>query len=152
MLLPAALAGCGFQPVYGPGGTGTALRGRIRVAAPDTEDDYLLVRDLETRLGRASVPEYRLSYDIETWTQGQAVTSANETTRYSITGRANFALTRIADEKVVASGAVQNFTSYSATGTTVETLASERDARRRLMAILAEQIATEILTGADLSA
>ncbi len=151
-MLPAALAACGFQPVYGPGGTGTALQGRIQVAAPDTEDGYLLVRDLETRLGRAAAPEYRLTYELETWTQGQAVTSANETTRYSVTGRANYALTRIADEKVVASGATQNFTSYSATGTTVETLASERDARRRLMAILAEQIATEILTGADLSA
>ena len=152
MMLPAALAACGFRPVYGPGGTGSALHGRIEVAAPETEESYLLVRELETRLGRASVPEYRLSYELRSWTQGQAVTPANETTRYSITGRAEYRLTRIADEKLVASGRVENFTGYSATGTTVETLASERDARERLMKILADQIASDILSTADLSA
>jgi LPS-assembly lipoprotein len=46
----------------------------------------------------------------------------------------------------VTSGSVDNFTGYSATGTTVATLAAERDAQERLMTILADQIVTRLLT------
>ena len=52
---------------------------------------------------------------------------------------------------IVASGNVQNFTGYSATGSTVETLAGERDAQRRLMTILADQITIELLTTVNLA-
>jgi LPS-assembly lipoprotein len=45
---------------------------------------------------------------------------------------------------------VDNFTGYSATGTTVATQASKQDAEKRLMVILAEQIITR-LYAADLS-
>ena len=147
----AALAGCGFAPVYGPGGTGTALRGKVAVQAPQTPDDYLLVRDLEDRLGRAGEPEYRLGYTLATLTQGQAVTPSNETTRYSIVGTVDYTLTRDETGATVASGQVRNFTGYSATGSTVETLAGERDARERLMTILADQIVTRLYAMADVS-
>lgn len=152
MLLPAALAACGFAPVYGPGGAGTALQGRIEVAAPQGENAYVLVRELESRLGRAAQPDYRLTYDLRTVTQGQAVTASNDTTRYSIVGTVDYKLTRLSDDRVIASGQVRNFTGYSATGTTVETLAGENDAQERLMTILADQITAEILSTADLSA
>lgn len=151
-MLPAVLVGCGFAPVYGPGGTGAALRGKVEVQAPDTADSYLLVRDLENRLGRATQPAYQLAYVLATETQGQAVTASNETTRYSIVGVVDYVLTRIATGQTVASGQVRNFTGYSATGSTVETLAGERDARARLMTILADQIATRMMATADLTA
>lgn len=151
MMLPAALAACGFTPAYGPGGRGTALQGRIEVAAPENENAFVLVRELERRLGRATRPEYRLTYEISTDTQGQAVTASNETTRYSVVGRVSYALTRTADGKVVAKGTEQNFTGYSATGSTVETLAGENDAQERLMAILADQIHASLLSTADLA-
>lgn len=152
ILLPAALAACGFTPVYGPGGNGERLRGRVRVAAPDSTDSYLLVRNLEERLGRAAQPAYALSFTLITDTQGQAITAANETTRYSIVGRVDYALKSLASGDVVASGQVDNFTGYSATGSTVETLAGERDARARLMTILADQIATRLYATAELPA
>jgi LPS-assembly lipoprotein len=50
----------------------------------------------------------------------------------------------------VISGSVDNFTSYSATGTTVATLAAERDAQERLMIQLADQIFVR-LASAELS-
>lgn len=151
-MLPAALAACGFTPVYGTGGTGTALRGKVAVQAPETEDGYLLVRDLEDRLGRAGVPEFDLAFTLVTITQGQAVTLSNQTDRYSIVGQADYVLTRIATGDIAASGNVRNFTGYSATGTTVETLAGERDARKRLMSILADQIVRDLMLHADLVA
>ena len=51
----------------------------------------------------------------------------------------------------MASGSETNFTGYSATGSTVETLAGERDAFERLMRILADQIAARLLATADLA-
>ena len=39
-----ALAACGFQPVYGPGGSGTALQNAVQVDAPDDAFAYTLVR------------------------------------------------------------------------------------------------------------
>lgn len=150
LILPLALVACGFTPVYGPGGTGSALRGRVLVQEPDAPDDYILVRTLEDRLGRATAPAYDLGYTLTTETEGQAVTATGETTRYSLVGQVDYTLTDRASGTVVASGRVQNFTGYSATGSTVETLAGERDARERLMTILADQIVTRIYATADL--
>lgn len=147
----AALAACGFAPVHAPGGTAGALRGRVAVQAPDNEDAYLLTRDLEDRLGRPAPADYRLDYTLATATEGQAITASNQTTRYSIVARADYVLTRIADGRTVASGNVRAFSGYSATGSTVQALAGERDARRRLMTILADQIVTRLYATADLS-
>jgi LPS-assembly lipoprotein len=149
LLLALALAACGFTPVYAPGGSGDALRNTVEVRAPQDVDEYILVETLETRLGRAATPLYFLSFDLATSVQGQAVTASNETTRYSIVGRVDYVLRSAGDDAILASGNVNNFSGYSATGSTVETLAAERDARSRLMTILAEQITTQIYSTLD---
>lgn len=153
LILPLALAACGFTPVYGPGGAGAALRGRVRVQEPESPDSYLLVRTLEDRLGRpAGAPAYELRYILTTKSEGQAVTATNETTRYSLVGRVDYTLTALATGTIAASGQVDNFTGYSATGSTVETLAGERDASERLMTILADQIVTRLYATPGLTA
>lgn len=152
LMIPLVLSACGFQPVYGTGGTGSALRGKVEVSAPDDVESYWLVQNLEEDLGRntSSALEYDLAVTVATTQQGQAITASNEITRYSIIGSANYTLTNKASGQIVASGKVDNFTGYSATGSTVETLASERDARHRLMNILADQITTQLYATADL--
>lgn len=148
--MTAGLAGCGFEPVYGPGGTGSALRGRVEVAAPDTIDSYLMVQRLEERLGRPSQPAYRLELALVTVEQGQAITASGDITRYSIIGRTRYALMSIAEDSELTSGEVENFAGYSATGSTVETLAGERAARERLMTTLADQITTQLYSTLEL--
>jgi len=154
LLLPLAavlvLAACGFTPVYAPGGTASALRGRVEVAAPDSTDAYQLVQNLEERLGQPDLAIYALSYTLKTEALGQAITAANETTRYSLVGKVDYVLRSNESGDIVASGTVDNFTGYSATGSTVETFAAERDARVRLMVILADQITTRLYATADL--
>ena len=150
LILPLILAACGFTPVYGPGGTASSLRDKVEVAAPESADSYLLVQNLEERLGRPGVPVYSLSLALATTAQGQAITASNETTRCSLVGKVDYVLREKGSAAVVASGSVDNFTGYSATGSTVETLAAERDARARLMNILADQITTQLYTTADL--
>ncbi len=146
LFLPAvaALAACGFTPVYGPDGTATELRGRVLIDEPNDEHSYFLVRDLEQNLGQTKAPIYRLSYILLTDTQGEAVTAEGDITRYSIVGEVAYTLRKADTEVIVASGEVDNFTGYSATGTAVETLASERDAYARLMRILADQITVRL--------
>ncbi|MCF6234063.1 MAG: LPS assembly lipoprotein LptE [Rhodobacteraceae bacterium] len=150
LFLPLALAACGFSPVYGPGGTASALRGKVQVAAPDTTDAYQLVQNLEQRLGQPDMAIYALSFTLKSETQGQAITVSNETTRYSLVGKVDYILRANEGGDIVASGSVDNFTGYSATGSTVETLAAERDARARLMVILADQITTRLYATANL--
>lgn len=142
----SATAACGFQPVLAPGGIASQLSGKVVVAAPQTEEGFLLRRDLETRLGRSTTELYRLEVDPRTSAQGQAVTAAGEITRFSLVGEATYKLVRIADGQVVASGKVDNFTGSSATGSTVETLAAENSARERLMTILADQIVARLFS------
>ncbi|MFW8635898.1 LPS assembly lipoprotein LptE [Cribrihabitans pelagius] len=155
LALPLLAAACGFTPVLAPGGSGAALYGQVEIQSPQEiagaseSDAYFLVRSLEDRLGRGG-GAYRLNLTLSTRDEGQAITADSEITRYSIIGTAGYALMRRSDGVVVASGKAENFTGYSATGSTVETLAGERDAHERLMVILAEQIAARLLaTGLD---
>jgi LPS-assembly lipoprotein len=152
LLLPLALAACGFTPVYAPGGTASALRGRVRVKAPEDRNAYLLVQELEQQLGRATAPAYDLTFDVTTVAEGQAVTAEGDITRYSLLGQVKYELRPTGSDQVVATGSVDNFTGYSATGTTVEALAAERDAQERLMKILADQVVTRLYATAALPA
>lgn len=140
------LAGCGFTPVHGPDGSGTALRGQVLVQAPTTEAGYLLTRQLEQRLGRSSNPRFALDMGLSAQTERLAIDAEGNTQRFNLVGAAAFALRQVEDGSIVTSGEVSNFTAYSATGTTVATLAAERDALERLMVILADRIVARLYT------
>ncbi|MDR9394031.1 LPS assembly lipoprotein LptE [Roseovarius sp. SYSU LYC5161] len=144
----AGLAGCGFTPAYGPGGSAAVLRNAVRVDAPDSRDGFQLTRALETRLGRAADARYGLSYSIRTTADPIAISANNVTLRYNLLGNVTYALRDLDDGAVVTSGKAESFTSYSASGSTVATQSAERDARARLMTILAEQIVTRLIAAA----
>jgi len=109
------------------------------------------VQNLEQNLGRtaAAGTDYLLDVKVRTASQGQAITASNDTTRYSIVGTATYTLTGKESGAVMASGEVRSFTGYSATGSTVDTLAAERDARHRLMVILSDQLVTQLYATLD---
>ncbi|MEX0337817.1 MAG: LPS assembly lipoprotein LptE [Arenibacterium sp.] len=145
----AALGACGFTPVYGPDGQARALWNQVEIEERVTEEGYLLVRNLEERLGRTSSGDFTLATEIRVSEQGQGVTEEGNITRFSIVGRVDYEMRANESGDVVARGNVENFTGYSATGTTVETLAAQSDARERLMQIMADQIVTRLLAGVD---
>ncbi|MFT6674973.1 MAG: LPS-assembly lipoprotein [Sulfitobacter sp.] len=150
LLAPLALAACGFQPVYGRGGNGQLLQNRVMVDAPNARNGYFLTREIEQQLGRGATPAYGLAVNVSLREERLAINRAGETTRYDLIGTVDFALRDLQTGQIVTSGKVDNFTGYSATGTTVATQASKQDAEKRLMVILAEQIITR-LYAADLS-
>lgn len=140
-----ALGACGFTPVYGPGGSADDLRGRIAIAAPADEEGFALVRRLEERLGLPQAPDLQLTADIKITEESLGFLPDGEISRFSVLGRV---IWQIQDQNgtVVAQGSEDSFTSYSATSTTVATRFAQRDARRRLMVILADRITTDVLT------
>lgn len=148
--LPLALAACGFQPVYGTGGAGSALQDNVEVVELDTVEGYLLTRRLEERLGRASVPKYRLETSVTIRRENLDVNTESNINRFNFIGVADYSLVEQSTGRIVASGQVDNFTGASQSGTTVASLAAERDARQRLMVLLADQITVRLLT-ADLA-
>jgi len=148
LLALAALAGCGFEPVYAPGGQGAGLRGRIDIATPADEEGYALVRRLEDRLGQGPAPDLRMDADIRITEDPVGYLPDGTISRYNVLGQVDWRLTRIADGAAVIHGSEKSFASYSATSTTVATIYAQRDARRRLMVILADRIAADIMARA----
>jgi LPS-assembly lipoprotein len=145
LLAPLALAACGFTPAYAPGGAANKLLGTVRVQDPTTKNGFDLVERLEERLGRPETIRYDLTYTITTEAVGVGITTENEITRFNLKGVIDYTLTDRASGARVAGGRVQNFTAYSATGSTVAGLAAEEDAAYRLMRILADQIIARLI-------
>lgn len=148
LLTAAALAGCGFRPAFAPGGPATRLQSTILVDEPPDRPAYLMTRRFEERLGRANPAIYGLSYSISLNEEPIAISANNVITRYNILGSVTFALRDLDTEKVLTSGKVDNFASYSASGTTVATQAAQRDAEERLMMILTDQMITRLTADA----
>jgi LPS-assembly lipoprotein len=145
----APLAACGFTPVYGPGGTGSAVQGRVAIAAPDDPLAFSLVSRLEDRIGRASGGPYLLSYRIETSESALALADTDDINRINLSGAIAFTVTDTATDMQVQAGEVSTFTAYASSGSPVATAAARRDAQERLMIALADQIVARLLAGAD---
>ncbi|MEL7127135.1 MAG: LPS assembly lipoprotein LptE [Pseudomonadota bacterium] len=144
LFLCLALAACGFAPVYGPEGTGTALQNRVMVDPPVDREGFLLVRQLEDRLGRTGDAAYRLSVNLTVAQENRAIDPDGDIRRFHLIGTATYELRDAETGTVVRADAVDDFVGYSATGTTVATLAARRNAQERLMTILADQIVLQL--------
>ena len=145
LLMPLALAACGFTPANAPGGAATRLHERVRAKDPTDKNGFDFVERIEERLGRPEATAYDLSYTITTQAVGVGFTIDSEITRYNLESVIDYSLTDRATGDRVAGGQVQSFTAYSATGSTVAGLAAEEDAATRLMRILADQVVVRLV-------
>jgi LPS-assembly lipoprotein len=150
ILMPLALAACGFTPAYGPKGPASGLIDQIRIGDPTDKNSFDLVERLEERLGRTSAGRYDLSYTITTDTSGVGIATDNSTTRYQLYGTVEWSLTERATATRVTGGKATGFTSYSATASTVAALSGEENAALRLMHILADEIVTQLVATAGI--
>jgi len=141
-----ALAGCGFRPVYGEGGTGRVLRNAVRADDPVTRADFQFIHALDDLLGRPTAPRFALAYTIETRERGGGTVDNFGETRVQIFGTAQFVLTDSATGRVLAEGQVAGNTAYSTTGTQLASLTAAEDAELRLMRILADALVTRLYT------
>lgn len=116
---------------------------------PETPDEFDIVRQIEARLGRPNAPVYGLTITPSVDDESLTVVGARDITRFNLIGTATYKLRALGSDTDLLSGEVNSFTSYSATGTTVSTLSAERDARSRLMIILADLVITRLLAEAE---
>ena len=144
-LAALALAGCGFEPVNGVSSKSQMLRNTVLVQAPTTRVEFELVRNLEVQLGQATSKLYDLRYKLNVDEDIIIVSAAQEINRFSLVGVLEYSLVDN-DGMVLLSRTAKSFTGYSATGTTVATQRSKRDAYDRLMVILAKQVSNFLLT------
>lgn len=144
----AALAACGFTPVYGPNTAAANLRGRIAIPAFDSRLSFDLFERLEQRLGPPESPLFRLHISTTIEEQGLAISQDNSITRYNLRATAEYSLTSLADDSRVFEARARAFTAYSATASAYATRVAARDAERRVAVSLADQIATRIAVAA----
>lgn len=144
------LGGCTpFVPAYGPSGGAAGLRGAVRADDPDTEVGFHFVDRLEERLGRpAPGAPWALSYAFGFEQAALAIDGSNNITRFNLEGRVDWALGAPGAPAPRLSGTERDFTAYSATGSTISTLASQRDAERRLAILLADSVVARLLAEA----
>ena len=144
-LAALALAGCGFEPVNGVSSKSQMLRNTVLVQAPTNRVEFELVRNLEVQLGQATSKLYDLRYKLNVDEDIIIVSAAQEINRFSLVGVLEYSLVD-SGGVVLLSNTAKSFTGYSATGTTVATQRSKRDAYDRLMMILAKQVSNFLLT------
>ncbi len=145
MLATLALAGCNFAPVHGDGSKFQVLHNAVLVQAPTNRLEFELVRHLEVQLGQATAKRYDLLYKLNVDEDIIYVSSAQEVNRFSLVGVLEYSLVDN-NGVILLSETAKSFTGYSATGTTVATQRSKRDAHDRLMAILAKKLANSLST------
>ncbi|MEL6888277.1 MAG: LPS assembly lipoprotein LptE [Pseudomonadota bacterium] len=114
------------------------------VDPPVDREGFLLVRQIEDRLGRTDDAAYRLSVKLTLVQENRAIDPDGDIRRFHLIGTATYVLREAATGDIVRADAVDDFVGYSATGTTVATLAARRDAQERLMTILADQIVLQL--------
>jgi len=139
------LAGCGFTPVYGPGGAGEIWQNAVTVDAPVSVFGFRIAGRLGDVLGEPTDARFVLTVTPQIAPVPATVTEDGDITRFNLTGDATWTLTELTGA-AVSDGLVQTFTSYSATGSTVATQAAEADAQNRLAIALADLIIQQILT------
>lgn len=125
------------------------LQDNLRVEAPNRRDGFVLSQRLEERFGRNDAGRYVLNVTSEIRRQGLATSVEGTTNRFRLTGLASYSLRDTQTDEVVRRGRVENFTGFSATGSTVATLAAERDATARLMVILADEIVDRLILASE---
>ena len=125
-----------------------ALRSTIAVTEPDTRIEFAFAQQFEDRLGRPGDPRYALTYTLLLEETALAIDEANNIERFNIEGTLDWRLVPEGADRPILAGREVSFTAYSATGSTISTLESERDAQRRLAVILADAVVTRLLSEA----
>lgn len=152
----AALAGCGFTPLYGTGSAARGVLGRIAVGdvrrgeLPDRMT-FTLTDRLREKLGAAPSPAYRLDIDLAVREEELGITRGNDITRYNLTAVALWRLrgAGAGAGPQVLDGTATSYTAYSSTATVYSTRIAARDAEVRMARDLADKIAIQIAARAD---
>ncbi|WP_341703701.1 hypothetical protein [Ferrovibrio sp.] len=146
LLLGAALAGCGFQPLYRQGGAGQTVIAEfadIAIRQPDDRRDQLLrdqLLDMLTPRGTPSRPRYLLEYKITESIGAVFTTRSEEITRNNMNVTVVYMLREYESGTALSAINTSTYASYNLTVADYANLISEKNARERALRDSAEQL------------
>lgn len=147
LLLPLALAACGFEPLYGDRRTGgaAALPEMAQISIPAIPDraGQLLRNELRDRLtptGLPDRPRWRLDVALKETTTDLVILRDSTATFAKYVGDARWVLTDLQSNAPATRGRVRRIASYSISSSEFASLQAEEDARRRVVTAIAEDI------------
>lgn len=139
--------------MYGSGSPARAIFGTISVEIIPTAAGFSLRNRLIERLGEPATPTHVLAVDLEIDTDGVALTDENITTRFDVTGVAEYVLTPIGGAQPAFADKAIAIAGYSApeleTASAFASRAAEEDAVVRVTRLLAEQIVARLAQTAE---
>lgn len=167
ILMLFLVAACGFKPVYGTASgisEASPMRAGIKIVAAgagiassannvsvDESANRAIIRqftqNMEDIVGDSDVPTYQLEVALSQSLNGLGVARDGTASRYNLTINSNYKLVRLADNKLVDSGAISNVTSYNNPNNKYfSTYISEQDARKRGVKELSEMYRQRLIS------
>jgi LPS-assembly lipoprotein len=138
LVVPFALSGCGFHPLYATddvhGGARQVFASIYVETIPDERIGYELRNALIDNLQAVDKPadaSWRLAVTVDQYVQGVAVATNSEVTRYNYTLNARYQLSDAHTGKVMKSGIESTLSAYDVVASPYATLAAQRDAQKR---------------------
>lgn len=148
LVMSLALAGCGFQPLYGShGSSGGAVAvpemALISISPIADRGGQLLRNELRDRLvptGLPGNPRWRLDVKLTETTSDLVILRDATATFAKYVGDAKWVLVDLANETPVTKGRNRRIASFSISSSEFASLQAQEDARRRVMTAIAEDI------------
>jgi LPS-assembly lipoprotein len=150
LVLVVSLTGCGLQPMYAGGGSGTVARGlaAIEVSAIEGNSGWLVRNALVDRLGAsqdgASPSRYRLDVRLDDRLEGLGVLSDDTIGRERRTLRARYQLVDLADGAILVDATAGSDAGIDVVSSEYATIAAEQTALENLAREVAAQITTRL--------
>ena len=147
--LLAALAACGFSPLYG-GSEKNYIKqelAHINIASIKDREGQIIHNFLLDRLnpsGQQAESRYTLSIAVSRTMHEIGLKLTEEATRAKLTLIAGYFLTRDTDGKILAEGSVRSVNSYNISDSEFARVASERDATERAAREVSDEIKTRL--------
>jgi len=142
-----ALAGCGFQPMYG-GFQGAALKGQLANIGidpiPDRVGQILRQNLLEEMGGNGKASDYTLRVTLNTKAEGSGFRADEASTRTNLTLTAQYKLVRVSDDHVMFDDEAVVFAAYDVVESDFATLTARQDTERGLAEQAARLIGTRL--------
>jgi len=147
--LPAALAGCGLQPMYAGGGSGAVAQGlaAVEVAPIEGRAGWLVRNALRDRLaqsGSAASPRYRLDVLLDDQLEGLGLLTDETIGRERRTLRARYQLVDLASGTIVVDATAGSDAGIDVVSSEFATIAAEQTALENLSREVADRIVTRL--------
>jgi len=136
-----ALGGCGFTPLYAPGGV-TAGLSQVEVNAPDGRTAYLLRERLDDALlpQVGARPLYRLDFTLTERRDPRGLNTEDVASRYELTVVVDYSLVEIATGDQLHSGQETVLISYDAVDAPYAGIVAQQNSQERAAAEAARRI------------